>query len=238
MIKEIKNIKFNYKGKEIIDEKLQEKIDDNWKELLNKSELFHEGKILIVTDIKNNDNNYELELKQSLFSFFMYSRETKEINIQPMFSGAYIKTIDNYVVCNVSKYFINNEYEEVINLVGGMSDEKDIENNEYSCERNLKREFKEELGINIEDPKFTIKLKYLKYPSETEDKTAYPIGTIFEVKTEYTKDEIEEQFKTNTHDHETSRLIFFNKDNYKEIYNYKQKKQYIPELWERIFWQN
>ena len=59
--------------------------------------------------------------------------------------------------------------------------------------------------------------------------------TIFEVKTEYTKDEIEEQFKTNTHDNETSRLIFFNKDNYKDIYNYKQKKQYIPELWERIF---
>ena len=40
----------------------------------------------------------------------------------------------------------------------------------YKMERNLKREFKEELGINIENPKFTIKLKYLKYPSETEDK--------------------------------------------------------------------
>ena len=50
--------------------------------------------------------------------------------------------------------------------------------------RILKKEFKEELGINIENQKFTIKLKYLKCPSETEDKTAYPIGTIFEVKTE------------------------------------------------------
>ena len=235
MIKEINSIKFIYKGIQEIDEKLKEKINNNWNELLKKSNLFHEGKILIVTDIKNNDNNYELELKQSLFSIFMYSRETKEINIQPMFSGAYIKTIDNYVVCNVSKYFINDKYEEVINLVGGMSDEKDILNGSYSCEDNLRREFKEELGIDITNSKFSAKLKYLKCPSETEYKTAYPIGTIFEVKTEYTKDEIEEQFKTNTHDNETSRLIFFNKDNYKEIYKYKQKKQYIPELWERIF---
>lgn len=85
MIKEINNIKFTYKGIQEIDEKLKEKINNNWNELLKKSNLFHEGKILIVTDIKNNDNNYELELKQSLFSIFMYSRETKEINIQPMF---------------------------------------------------------------------------------------------------------------------------------------------------------
>ena len=117
-------------------------------------------------------------------------------------------------------------------LFGGIYDDRLLVK---KVENNKKYNMKEELGINIENPKFTIKLKYLKYPSETEDKTAYPIGTIFEVKTEYTKDEIEEQFKTNTHDNETSRLIFFNKDNYREIYNYKQKKQYIPELWERIF---
>lgn len=238
MIKEINSIKFTYKGIQEIDEKLKEKINNNWKELLNKSELFHESDILIVTNLKNKENDFEIEIKESKFSHYMYAKITEEINIQTLFSGAYILTSDGYVVCNVSKYYIDNKLEEVINLVGGMSDEKDIENNEYSCERNLKREFKEELGINIEDPKFTIKLKYLKYPSGTEDKTAYPIGTIFEVKTEYTKDEIEEQFKTNTHDNETSRLIFFNKDNYKGIYNYKQKKQYIPELWEKIFREN
>ena len=235
MIKEIKNIKFNYKGKEIIDEKLQEKIDNNWKELLNKSELFHESDILIVTNLKNKENDFEIEIKESKFSHYMYAKITEEINIQTLFSGAYILTSDGYVVCNVSKYYIDNKLEEVINLVGGMSDLKDIVNGEYSCENNVKREFKEELGIDLNDNHWKIKLKYLKYPSEKENPIAYPVGTIYEAKTTYTKDEVEHLFKTTNHDNETSRLIYFNKENYKDIYNYKQKKQYIPELWEKIF---
>ena len=41
MIEEIKSINFSYKGKQEIDEKLKEKIENNWNELLKKSNLFH-----------------------------------------------------------------------------------------------------------------------------------------------------------------------------------------------------
>lgn len=235
MIKEINSIKYIYKGKEKLDEELKEKIEKNWNELIKKTESFHEGKIIIVTDIKNNENNYEITIKESLFSHLMYSKITKKINVQPMFSGAYIITKDEYVVCNIDKYLLNGENIEIINLVGGMADVKDMINGEYSCENNIKREVKEELGIDIDNPNFNTKLKYLKYPSENESKIAYPIGTIFEIKTTYTKEDMEIVFRTNIHDNEISRLVFFNKDNYKEIYNYEQKKQYIPELLEKIF---
>lgn len=235
MIKEINSIKFIYKGRDIIDEKLQEKIDKNWNELLKKSELFHESDILIVTNLKNKENDFEIEIKESKFSHYMYAKITEEINIQTLFSGAYILTSDSYIVCNLSKYYEDDKLEEVVNLTGGMADIKDIINGEYSCENNIKREFKEELGIDLNDNRWSIKLKYLKYPSEKENSIAYPIGTIYEAKTSYTKDEVENIFKTTKHDNETSRLIYFNKDNYKDIHNYKQKKEYMTELWEKIF---
>ena len=150
MIKEINSIKFNYKGTEIIDEKLQEKIDDKWKELLNKSELFHESDILIVTNLKNKEKDFEIEIKESKFSHFMYAKITEEINIQTLFSGAYILTSDGYVVCNVSKYYIDNKLEEVINLVGGMSDYKDIINGYHNSSNIIKNQ-----NNNIKTKKMT-----------------------------------------------------------------------------------
>lgn len=238
MIKEINTIKFIYEGKEELDEGLKEKIQNHWKDLTKDSDFLHEAEILDVTNINEKDNNYELELKSTTFSHYMYSRTSKETNVNPMFSGAYILTRDGYLVCCGEKSLENNEYFEVVNLVGGMADVKDITDGVYSCEDNLVREYKEEIGIDVSSLNFSIKLKYLKYPSENENKKAYPIGTIFEIKTTYTKKELEEIFYSVKHDNELSRLIFFNKENYKEIYNYKQKKQYIPELWERIFNKN
>ena len=235
MIKEINNIKFTYKGIQEIDEKLKEKINNNWNEITKDSDFLHEGEILNVTAINEENNIFEVELKSTTFSHYMYSKISNETNVNPMFSGAYILTADGYVVCCAEKYFENNEYYEIINLVGGTSDVKDIKNGAYSCEDNLIREYKEETGIDITDKHFTLKLKYLKYPSEEENKQAYPIGTIYEIKAKYTKDELDRMFNLNKHDNELGKLIFFNKDNYKEIYNYKNKKKYIPEVWERIF---
>ena len=42
-------------------------------------------------------------------------------------------------------------------------------------------------------------------------------------------------FEESTHDNEIKELVFFTQDNYKEIYNYKHKKQYIPELFGLIY---
>lgn len=49
---------------------------------------------------------------------------------------------------------LNNYYEnelkfEALNLVGGMADAEDIVNGEYSSQKFLKREFKEELGFDL-----------------------------------------------------------------------------------------
>ena len=63
----------------------------------------------------------------------------------------------------------------------------------------------------------------------------YPIGTLYEIKTSYTKEQIEKMFKKASHDNEVKELVFFSKNNYKRIYEFEHKKQYMNELFEMIF---
>ncbi len=54
-------------------------------------------------------------------------------------------------------------------------------------------------------------------------------------KSMYTKTQIQDIFEHEQHDNEIKELVFFSKENYKHIYKFKDKKEYMPELWEKIF---
>lgn len=234
MIQEIKSVEFAYKGKVEVDNVTKNKIKEYWEKLKKEKDFLHENQILNVSNLIINNNNYIIELEETTFSNFMYSKKY-DGDIRALFSGAYILTSDNFVVCVLNHYYENELEFETLNLVGGMSDAKDIIAGKYSSETCLKREFKEELGLDLEEENWTIQLKYLKYPSENENPVGYPIGTIYEIKTSNTKAQLEKMFKEALHDNEVKELVFFSKENYKEIYNYEHKKQYMPELFEKIF---
>ena len=233
MIKEINSVNFIYKGKIEIDDSTKNKIHRYWEELKKEKNFLHEAKILVVSNFASALGNYTIELKETSFSNFMYAKEYGDI--RALFSGAYILTLDQFLVCVLNYYYENESEIETINLVGGMSDTKDIINGKYSSKKCLKREFKEELGLDIENDKWNIELKYLKCPSESENPVTYHIGTIYEVKTSYTKEQLEKMFRKASHDNEIKELVFFSKENYKEIYNCEHKKTYLPELFEKIF---
>jgi len=234
MIKEVKKVNFSYKGNVELDYDTKTKISKYWDELKQKSDLLHENKILVVSKIEDNDGVYDIELKDTTFSHFMYSKMLDTMDIRCMFSGTYILTCDNYVVL-----VLNNMYKgytfQMVNLVGGMSDFNDIVNGKYLSEKNLKREFKEELGLIYDDSSYSINLKYIKCPSENENPVGYAIGVIYEIKTVYSKLELENMFNKSIHDNEIQELIFVSKENYKSISLYEHKKEYIPELLEKIF---
>ena len=235
MIKEINSVKFVYKGKVELDEIEKNRIQEYWEKIKQEKNFLHEAKILIVSNFINSENDFTLELKETTFSNHMYAQKQKDGDIRCLFSGAYIVTRDEYVVCVMNHYYENELEFETLNLVGGMSDAKDIIDGKYSSEKCLKREIKEELGFDIEDNNWRVKLKYLKYPSEDENPVGYPIGTIYEIKTSYTKEQIKEMFKEAVHDNEVKELVFFSKDNYEDISKYEHKKKYMSELWKKIF---
>lgn len=233
MIKRINSIKFVCNGHLEIDEVIKEQIIEEWNKIKKEHSFLHENQILIVTNFINKDDNYTIELKETSFSNYMYAK--KNGDIRALFSGAYILTSDQYMVCVLNHYYENELKFEMLNLVGGMADAVDIVDNEYQSDKCLKREMKEELGFDLDDENWHIQLKYLKYPSQLESPVNYAIGTIYEIKTSYTKEQLIKMFNENRHDFEVKELIFFSKDNYKEIYNYEQKKQYMPELFELIY---
>lgn len=235
MIKEINSIKFIYKGEVKLDKITEDKVQEYWKQLQQETDLLHEGKILIVSELIKNEGNYIIELKQTSFSYFMYAKEKKVGDIRCMFSGAYILTSDGYVVCVLNDYYENELHFKTLNLVGGMADSGDIIDGVYSSKNCLKREIKEELGIALDEENWSTKLKYIKIPSESENSVCYPIGTIYEIKTIYTKEQTQKLFEKQSHDKEVNSLVFFSKENYREINNYEHKKQYLTELFEMIF---
>lgn len=197
MIKVINTIKFLYRGKLELDNDTNNKVLNFWDKLQQETELLKEGKILVVNNLISNGNDFEIELKETIFSNFMYAKENKIGDLRVMFSGAYILTDDGYVVCVLNNYYENELKFETLNLVGGMADADDIVDGEYSSSKCLKREFKEELGFDLESDRWKIQLKYLKCPSEKENPVGYPIGTIYEIKTEYTKEQIKKCLKNN-----------------------------------------
>ncbi len=233
MIKEVKNIVFSYMGDLVLDEETKERSMQNWEILKKESSLLQESNILIVDDLNSIDKDYYITLKSCKFSYAMYCKKHTDTDIHCIFSGAYIRTDEDDVMYVLSKYYDEKEFANV-NLVGGMADESDVINNEYSSINNLKREFKEELGFELDD-EFIINLKYIKIPSERENTFRYVIGMIYEVRTSLTKEQIQDKFQKCKNDGEITSLIFFNRNNFHNIYNYEHKVEYLPELLEKTF---
>ena len=235
MIKLVNSVKFIYKGILEIDEETNIQVLDYFKNSQKKTNLLHENKMLIVSNFNSNNGNYEIELKETNFSYWFYAKETKNADVRSLFSASYILTSDGYVVCELNNYYENTISFVTVNLVGGIADSKDVVNGEYLSEKCLKREFKEELGFDLNEENFKLKLKYLKYPANNENPINYNIGIIYETKTIYTKEQIQKMFKNSLHDNEVKELVFFSKEDYRKIYDYKYKKEYIPELFELVF---
>ena len=231
MLKKLDKISTIYQGKLIIDDDVKNSIKKEWNEFIKgkDSKEFFDGDIYCVTDI--NDKIPLIKISKSKFSCLYYARKTNKITIRSLFSAGFITTSDNYV------FIIINNRDDKLNAIGGMADRKDFINKEFDFYKCLVREFMEELGFDlVNDSNFDVIFRFLKYPSGEElNKAYYPVGALYEIKTNYTKDQLIDMFNKNKRDREVKELKFFNSNNYKEIYSYKSKADYLDELFSILF---
>ena len=232
MIKIIKNVNFilnkNNSNNNYIYKKEIERFWNDYSK--NKPEMFN-GDVVSVSEIKEVDGNYNITIDIIKFCNIAYTKMVGNIKTRSLFSGGYIVTSDNYIGFAINK-------DNMINLVGGMASIEDFINDKYDSDSCIKREFIEEMGIDINDDKFSFQLKYIKYPEGEEDKKFhYPVGLIYEIKSGYSKSELDNLFKSLKHDNEISSILFFKLDEHFNIDNYS-KKDYIDELYKIIVKEN
>ena len=230
MIRVINKLNNIFDGDLIIDDATRKSIKEVWNDFIKDKDSndYYDGDIFCVTDI--NQENLYVNISKTKFSSLIYAKNTNNLIIRSLFSAGYIRTIDNYICIILNK-------RNKLNTIGGMADNKDIKNNQFDSEECLIREVNEELGINLRNNNdFEVILKYLKYPSEGElNESYYPVGTLYEIKTKYTKDELINIYKNSIHDSEIKELKFYDKYNYKEVYSYDNKEDYLDELFKLLF---
>lgn len=230
MIKKISKLNTIYNGELNIKEETLYKIKTLWDDFIKdkNSNDFFDGDIYCVTDI---DGNIPLiTFYKTKYSSLIYAKQTNNLIVRSLFSAGYVKTSDDYI-CII----LNNR--NILNTIGGMASNEDIIDNKFDYCGCFIREFKEELGIDLSNnDQFTINLKYLKYPGIDEiNNSFYPVGTLFEVNTKYTSNELLEIFNNSKHESEVKVLKFYNQNTYNEIYDYDNKTDYLDELFDLIF---
>lgn len=230
MIKAINKLNIIYDGDLIIDDDTSKNIKEVWNNFIKDKNPndYYDGDIYCVTNISLE--NLSMNVSKTKFSSLIYAKKTNNLIIRSLFSAGYIRTIDNYICIILNK-------RNILNTIGGMADNIDFKDNQFDCEGCLIREVEEELGINLmNNNDFEVILKYLKYPSEVElNESYYPVGTLYEIKTKYTKEELIDLYLKTKHDSEVKDLKFYDKCNYKEVYSYDNKEEYLDELFKLLF---
>ena len=227
MLKSVKNINFILNKNNNHFKKYRKEISNYWDDFSkNKLDMFN-GDVLSVSNIKELNGDYNITINIIKFSDVVYSKMVGNIRTRSLFSGGYILTNDNYVCFIIDK---NNN----VSLAGGMASKEDFVNDKYNPNLCIAREFKEEIGLDINSDKFNYSIKYIKYPNDIEDKKFhYPVGVLYEIRTEYNKDEFDSLFNNLKHDNEIKSILYLNLDEYADLSEYS-KKDYIDELYSLI----
>ena len=135
-------------------QKIQEKINIKWNEIILENPTLWNGDIACVKSVKIEDNNIEILCQKSKYSHYLYQERvglSKEYECRNISAGSLLETSDDYfVVCELD---MNTSYPTVLQVPGGNIDKKDINDRHIDCLKTLIRETKEEVNIDLNDKK-------------------------------------------------------------------------------------
>lgn len=215
LIKDIENkkVKVRYINKEIdIDEKVRINIEKYWKTVEN---IFRRGKIFVIKDIKEENENINIDIYFSDYAHYIYTKKNSVPiyeKCKNLWSGILLETSDNkYLFGEMSEITASaGEY----HISGGSCDEEEIEDGYMNFEKTMYRELKEEFNLDKEDLE-EVKIKYLKLASLKES----DIGILYKGKLNKTSKEIQIKYneylkylKNTNGEIEFNKLIFVDKN--------------------------
>ena len=220
------NKTLNFKRKSIselnISNDMKDKINNCWMNFIKDKTDYWNGDIFVVADIDLNKSI--IKICKTKYSSIVYAKRNKDLIIKPLFTSILLKTKDD-------KYIIIKNNHNCINLIGGMADYSDFEDDKFSPDLCIKREVDEEIGIDLNDDNKVInyQMKYLKVP--TNDENYCTIGILYTGTLNYNSEEFKEYTSSNKFDCEIKEYYCYSKE---ECLNLELKKSDISYLKEFI----
>lgn len=199
---------------------VQNKIKENWKKFIKGKEGYWDGNLLAVTNFDIEQNI--IEIGKAKFSWLIYSKDNNDLDIRSLFVSILFKTLDEqYVV-------IKNNHNK-INIIGGIVEESDLENDKFNPETCLRRELKEELNLelhNLDDVKY-YKMQYLKTPNPGRN-----YGIVYTGILNFTSKDLIDYFNKIKEkiDNEIVELLLLNKEDVKKLKLNDNDISYLKEL--------
>lgn len=134
------------------------KVQKSWNSFIKGKNGFWDGELISVTNFDLDNNT--IEIGKTKFSCLIYSKNNNDLDVRSLFVSVLFKTTDD-------KYVVVKNNHGRINIIGGIIEESDIEYEAFNPEVCLKRELREEMNLDLYNPKHIkmYKMKYLKIPN-------------------------------------------------------------------------
>lgn len=194
---------------------------------------FFNGNVYLVTSIEEKANSLTINVGRSKYADLVFAKATKLLNVKSLF-------VASYIVTGAGDVIIIKNRRNRINTIGGMADRSDFENRYFNPFKCLSREWKEELGIILNDTErnFVPVPKYINLPNAEENLApVFPVGILYEVKTTFSVEELKEILIRNSSntDGEVIDLMFYNKNSFSVLLNNSNAEPYLYELFQNHF---
>lgn len=147
---------------------LKEKIEVFWKDVINEHPNFWDGEDILVQKFEDLNDKIVLSCKKTNYSHYLYDERIgindKRYWSSCLWGGILLKTNDNYFVLGEMAETTSTPL--YIETSGGGADEQDIEQDNINIIKNIERELKEELNLELNNSKQInkYKIKYLEIP--------------------------------------------------------------------------
>lgn len=240
MIKEIngKTVKVKLRKEKVkLPKNIQEKIENEWNNALEKTPELWNGDVVHVCSYKEKENEILIECEKTTYAHYLYDERVglpEEYVCHNISAGYFVETNDGYYV--VGELAESTSFPKCLQISGGGIDNADIYGSEISYQDTMRRELIEELNIDILD-KTLVESNEILYLWKPEKAHAYSI--FGKVKVNLTSEEMKKHYdeylsylRKNNLEIEFNRIILLKKENVEnELGKYNNpKREYLENL--------
>lgn len=236
VVKINKEIVIKYENREVnLPQDLRKKICKFWNEAVEENSNLYNGQDYSIECITETDDKIEMLVVKTDYAHYLYEErvgiEEEQYRCLTPFSGILLLTSDNYYAIGVMDK--TTSVPNYLQLSGGGVDIADIEDDTINLDKNIKRELKEELNLNLDEIPY--KIKYMELPCEHRRVYGFfALGNLNMTKEELLKffNEYKQYLIENKLEVEFSNLIFLSTNNaLQELDNLENpKRPYLRNL--------